>query len=169
MALAQPLRDLLGGAVHDREVRLALLRERCRQRDQDRVGVAQLVVVGRRAQPVVVHEPLQRLGGDVLDVALATVEHRHPLGVAVDEKHAAARLGEHLGEWDADVAGSDDGDVGHRRAIVQRGADLGLPDTCCCCWLLSFAAGPLAQLVEQGTLNPKVEGSNPSRPTLPRR
>src|SRR5262249_26982835 len=26
--------------------------------------------------------------------------------------------------------------------------------------------GPLAQLVEQGTLNPKVEGSNPSRPIL---
>jgi hypothetical protein len=26
--------------------------------------------------------------------------------------------------------------------------------------------GPLAQLVEQGTLNPKVEGSNPSRPTF---
>src|ERR671938_393308 len=25
--------------------------------------------------------------------------------------------------------------------------------------------GPLAQLVEQGTLNPKVEGSSPSRPT----
>jgi hypothetical protein len=24
--------------------------------------------------------------------------------------------------------------------------------------------GPLAQLVEQGTLNPKVEGSSPSRP-----
>ena len=31
---------------------------------------------------------------------------------------------------------------------------------------LDYAApcGPLAQLVEQGTLNPKVEGSNPSRP-----
>jgi hypothetical protein len=27
-------------------------------------------------------------------------------------------------------------------------------------------SGPLAQLVEQGTLNPKVEGSNPSRPTM---
>ena len=26
--------------------------------------------------------------------------------------------------------------------------------------------GPLAQLVEQGTLNPKVEGSSPSRPML---
>ena len=26
--------------------------------------------------------------------------------------------------------------------------------------------GPLAQLVEQGTLNPLVEGSNPSRPTI---
>ena len=31
-------------------------------------------------------------------------------------------------------------------------------------WLYSPADGPLAQLVEQGTLNPKVEGSNPSRP-----
>src|SRR5215217_703811 len=28
--------------------------------------------------------------------------------------------------------------------------------------------GPLAQLVEQGTLNPKVEGSNPSRPNASR-
>jgi hypothetical protein len=73
---------------------------------------------------VVVHEPLQRLGGDVLDVALAAVQHRHALGVAVDEEHTAACLGEYLGKWDADVAGSDDGDVGHRRAIVQRGADL---------------------------------------------
>ena len=27
------------------------------------------------------------------------------------------------------------------------------------------AQGPLAQVVEQGTLNPKVGGSNPSRPT----
>src|SRR5438477_4045241 len=32
-------------------------------------------------------------------------------------------------------------------------------------WLGPGASdGPLAQLVEQGTLNPKVEGSNPSRP-----
>jgi hypothetical protein len=30
--------------------------------------------------------------------------------------------------------------------------------------LYSAPPGPLAQLVEQGTLNPKVEGSNPSRP-----
>src|SRR5438445_1726658 len=29
---------------------------------------------------------------------------------------------------------------------------------------LGTRPGPLAQLVEQGTLNPKVEGSNPSRP-----
>ena len=28
------------------------------------------------------------------------------------------------------------------------------------------SAGPLAQLAEQGTLNPKVEGSIPSRPTI---
>src|SRR6266516_746076 len=30
---------------------------------------------------------------------------------------------------------------------------------------MAVRTGPLAQLVEQGTLNPKVEGSNPSRPT----
>ncbi len=29
-----------------------------------------------------------------------------------------------------------------------------------------FALGPLAQLVEQRTFNPLVEGSNPSRPIL---
>ena len=29
-----------------------------------------------------------------------------------------------------------------------------------------FKDGPLAQLVEQGTLNPKVIGSNPIRPTI---
>ena len=29
-----------------------------------------------------------------------------------------------------------------------------------------FVCGSLAQLVEQGTLNPKVEGSTPSRPTI---
>jgi hypothetical protein len=31
-------------------------------------------------------------------------------------------------------------------------------------WLYSPAGGPLAQLVEQGTLNPKVAGSIPARP-----
>src|SRR3989338_7038816 len=29
-----------------------------------------------------------------------------------------------------------------------------------------LVSGPLAQLVEQGTLNPKVDGSSPSRPTI---
>src|SRR5207245_498292 len=41
---------------------------------------------------------------------------------------------------------SDDGDDDHDRATIRG------------------ASGPLAQLVEQGTLNPKVEGSIPSRP-----
>jgi hypothetical protein len=66
-----------------------------------------------------VDEALQGLRGHVLDVALAAVQHRRALGVSVDEQHAAARLGEDLSEWDADVAGSDDGNVGHRRGIVQ--------------------------------------------------
>ena len=45
---AQPRRDLLGGRDEDAQVRLALPRERRRQRDEDRVGLAELVVVGRR-------------------------------------------------------------------------------------------------------------------------
>ena len=122
MSLAQPFRDLLRGCVHDREVRLALLRERRRQRDQDRVSIAQLVVVGGRTQEVSVDEALQHLRRDVLDVALAPVQLRNTSGVALDEEHAAARLGEHLGKRDADVAGSDNGNVGHRRGIVQRWA-----------------------------------------------
>ena len=47
------------------------LRERRRQRDQDRVGVAQLVVVGRRAQAALVDERRELSRRDVLDVALA--------------------------------------------------------------------------------------------------
>jgi hypothetical protein len=32
-------------------------------------------------------------------------------------------------------------------------------------WELHSKAGPVAQLVEQGTFNPKVAGSKPARPT----
>ena len=146
MPLAQPFRDLLRRLVHDREVGLALLRERRRQRDHDRVRVAQLVVVGRRAKPVLVDEPLQHVRRNVLDVALAAIQHGHALGIAVDQQHAAARLREDLGERDADVAGSDNGDVGHRRGIVQSrcgavAARTGRIGKTACMRLQSLAAG----------------------------
>ena len=38
---------------------------------------------------------------------------------------------------------------------------------CACANVAHRGNGPLAQLVEQGTFNPKVAGSNPSRPTTP--
>ena len=158
VARAAGARDLLGRRVQDREVGLALLRERRRQRDQDRVGVAQLVVVGRRAQPLAVDEPLQRPRRE-----RPRCSSRRGSACATRSASRstsstdAARLGEHLGERHADVAGPDNGNVGHRRGIVQRtpAAAATIP-----------RRGPLAQLVEQGTLNPKVEGSNPSRPIL---
>jgi hypothetical protein len=59
------------------------------------------------------------LGGDVLDVALATVELCDASGIDVDEDDALAGVGEGLRERDADVAGSDDGDLAlHRVGIV---------------------------------------------------
>ena len=51
MAATQPPADLGAGVEDDREVRLALLRERRRERDQDRVDIAEDVVVGRGAEP----------------------------------------------------------------------------------------------------------------------
>ncbi len=68
---AQPRRDLLRCRDEDPQVGLALSRERGRQGDENRVGLAQLVVVGRRGDEPALDERLQDLGRDVLDVALA--------------------------------------------------------------------------------------------------
>ena len=111
VALAEAGRDLSGRRPNDREVGLALLGERGRQSDQDRVRLAQLVVVGRRAQASLVDQLLQLGAGDVLDVALAPVQLRDALGADVDQQDRASGVGEDLGEGDADVSGSDDCDV----------------------------------------------------------
>ena len=112
-------RELLRGRDEDAEVRLALARERCRERDQDRVRVAQHVVVRGRADAAFLDERQQPLRGHVLDVALAPVQLLDARGVDVDEHDRLPRLGEGLGERDADIAGSDDGDVAlHGPGIV---------------------------------------------------
>ena len=119
MPLAESLRDLGRGRDEDPEVGLALLRERCRERDEDRVGLAHLVVVGRRGDEALLDERPEHLGRDVLDVALARVEHGDAVGVDVDEQHALAGVGEHAREREPDVPGPDDGDVAaHRLGIV---------------------------------------------------
>ena len=49
MSWTQPLGDLAGCRQEDRQVGLALTRQRSGEGDEDRIRVAELVVVGRRA------------------------------------------------------------------------------------------------------------------------
>ena len=73
---------------------------------------------GRRAKSVVassffVRQVLLQLGRrDVLDVALAPVEHRHLAGVDVEAQDAEALVDEGLDQGQADVAQADDADDG---------------------------------------------------------
>ena len=115
----KPGRDLLGGRDEDAQVGLALARERRREGDEDGVDVPQLVVVRRRGDEPGVDERLQYLRRHVLDVALALVQLGDAGRVDVHEQHALAGVGERAREREADVAGSDDGDVAlHRLGIV---------------------------------------------------
>ena len=122
LALLQPRSDLLAPRS-SRIVRSGSRwsRERRRQRDEDRVGALQLVVVGGRAQQAGVDVLLQLLGRDVLDVALAAVQLRRR---GRPGRRRARRVwpasGEDVRERHADVAGSDDGDVVLMRAEAYR-------------------------------------------------
>ena len=111
MPLAETARDLARRVEHDREIGLALLGERRRQRDQDRVGLLEDVVVGCRVEPALVDEPPEQLGGDVLDVALAAEDLLDPALADVDQDDAATGVGEDLGEGKPHVAGADDRDI----------------------------------------------------------
>ena len=111
LALPQHLREAARRALDDREVGLALARERRRHRDHDRVALGDLGVVGRRAELSAVDERREALGGDVLDVALAAVQLLDELGHDVDDEDGAARLGERRGVRDSDVSGADYGNV----------------------------------------------------------
>ena len=123
MTGSQALGDVRTRRAEDAEVRLALRRERGRERDQDRVALAELVVVGRRAQAVLADEPAERLRRHVLDVALAAVQPVDPVGVDVDEQDAVARLPEHPRHGHAHVARADDCDTAvHRPGSIERRA-----------------------------------------------
>jgi hypothetical protein len=123
VTLAQPRRDLPHGVQHDREVRLALARERRRQRDQDRVDLSEGVVVGRRRDQTGVDELPEHLRRHVLDVAVAAVQLVDAVLLNVEEHDAPAGGGEDLGERHAHVAGTDDGDLRfHTGARLARSA-----------------------------------------------
>ena len=131
MALAKARGDLLRRRHEDAQIGLALAGQRRRERDEDRVGVAQLVVVGRRGDEAGLDERPQNLRRDVLDVALPGVELRDAIGVDVDEQHGGAGIGEGASERQADVARADDGDVAlHRLGIVAASTCAILSDAC---------------------------------------
>ena len=116
LALLEARRDLARRVEQDRQVGLALGRERRRQRDEDRVGAR----AARRSRSSRVTRPastwrLQHLRGHVLDVALAAVQLRDAVGLDVDQHDGVARVREDASERHADVAGPDDGDRAHDR------------------------------------------------------
>ena len=111
MALPQPGRDSARCVEDDREIRLALLRQRRRECDEDRLRIANHLIVERGADATGVHVRLQLLRRDVLDVALAAVERLDDAGLDVDEDDGATGVRKDLCERDADVPRADDGDV----------------------------------------------------------
>ena len=119
--------DRVRGALDVAEVGLALLRQRRRESDQDRVGLPELLVVEGRGDPAVRDERLERFGGDVLDVASPGVDPLDDLGDDVDEQDALPGICEGLCKRQADIAGADDGNVpgpahgveGYRAAAIR--------------------------------------------------
>ena len=103
--------DRACGGLHVGEVGLALLRQRRRERDQDRACALELVVVRRRGNASGRDVLGKRFGRYVLDVAPAGVDPVDELGDHVDDERASARFGEGLGQRQADIAGADDGNV----------------------------------------------------------
>ena len=102
----------IGSSEDDREIRLALLRQRRRQRDQDRVGVGDRVVIGGRCDETRIDVLLQLLRRNVPDMAFAAVQRSDRALLDVDEEDVLAGVREHVGERHADVARADDRDVG---------------------------------------------------------
>ena len=126
LAFLEASRDVLDGAHHERQVGLALRRERRRQRDEDRLGLLQRVVVGGDLDRPRLDVTPQVVRVDVPDVALASPDGVDLLGIRLDEHDAVACLGEDLGEREADIAGSDDPDVSLHRGDSTEAALLPL-------------------------------------------
>src|SRR5439155_3357698 len=173
LALAKARRDLVGRALHNREVRLTVAGQRSRKRNEDRIDLAKHVVVARRRDAAGIDERFESFGRHVADVALAAVDAVDDGVVHVDEHNPLARLGEDPRERHPDVPGAHDGNVcTHARTRLLTASKSGRPygrammtSRLFLSATLRCRSGPLAQLVEQGTLNPKVAGSIPARPT----
>jgi hypothetical protein len=122
-------RDLARRAQHDRQVRLALAGEWRRQGDQDRLDLAQDVVVARGRDQAGLDELPERVRRDVLDVALAAVQLVDAVLDDVDEHDPPSCICEDLRERHADIAGTDDCDLWlHNGARLPRRASATLAE-----------------------------------------
>jgi hypothetical protein len=90
------------------EVWLALVRERRRHADHDRIAAAELVVVGCHAQQRT--DRREALVAHILHGAAALVDLRHAALVDVDAEHLVAGLGEGDRERQPHIAQPDDPD-----------------------------------------------------------
>ena len=94
------------------QVRLARLAQRRRHADDDGVGLGEAARIGGGLETAAADQLGDALGADVADVAFAAVELGDLVGVDVEAEHGIAAPGEGLGQRQADVAESDDGDTG---------------------------------------------------------
>ena len=117
MPAAQMRSDRLGGGGDEREVRLAILRQRRRHAHDHVVAGGHLGVVDGGAQEAGFDEPREHLRADVLDVRVAGVQARHAGSVRLHTEHGVAGLREGDGQRQSDVARSD-----HCNARIHDGA-----------------------------------------------
>ena len=109
-----------GGVQERAEVRLAVARQRRRDADEDRLRLVQLdEAIGEAA--VLEHGP-EALGGDVLDVGVALAQPGDLGLVDVDADDVEPGFGEADGQWQPDVAQSDDSDAHAASPSASRGA-----------------------------------------------
>jgi hypothetical protein len=102
--------DELSGREHRPEVGVAGGRDRRRDADEDGVGGADDLGVGRDGPEPRGEGGAQALVGDVLDGRVAPVQLRHPPLAAVDARDPDPRLREPEREGEPDVAEADDRD-----------------------------------------------------------
>jgi hypothetical protein len=91
------------------QIGLAVARQRGRHRDDHRVDLGELGVAARGVQ--LRQHGLQPLRGDVLDVALATVDGGDPSRVHLDAEDVGPCLREGDGQGQAYIAHADDPDL----------------------------------------------------------
>lgn len=112
----QPRRDTFGGRDDETQIGLLRLIEGRRDRHEDDVDLAQLVVVGRCPEAARLEQFPKAHFRDVHDRARPLAQCSDALLIDVDTDDAETGLSQTDGEWKADVSASDHGDL---RLLVE--------------------------------------------------